>query len=141
VRWPLSNHKIAAFLFIILICGVCIHLLCRDSRDLANYKKVQIGMTVDEVQAILGTGTPVRQTEVPSIVVALNPKDEEAARERARMNGGPPSTARDYPTKHKPVVEGDHILKWKNAETGELILVAFKEGRVCEKYFYDANYL
>jgi hypothetical protein len=140
VRKPRSTLPFVALLGIIAF-GVILHLLCRDSPPQINYKKIQIGMTIEEVQAILGEGTLVRQTEVPSRVVPLNPKDEEAAIERARRAGGPVPTARDYPTRTKPIVEGDYILRWVNGSTGERILIAFKHGSVCEKDFYDPNYL
>lgn len=113
----------------------------RESHDFAIYKVVQVGMSVDEVQAILGPGTSVTQEEVPTIVVAVNPQDAENAREKARKSGGPPPTVRDYPTRSKPVVEGDYILRWVNSKTGECILVAFKDDRVYEKYYHDPNYL
>ena len=107
--------------------GVVVYaLLGRDSPDFANDKRIQVGMSVDDV---------------PGVVRAENPSDEDAARERARRAGGSPSTAREYPTRIKPVVEGDHILSWVNDETGERILIAFKDGKVCEKHYWDSNYL
>ena len=117
------------------------YCLVADSRDYSNYKRIQVGMSVDEVQAILGPGTTVGQREVPGIVVAVNPGDEPASEERARRAGRSPPTARDYPTRIKPVVEGDTILRWVNGETGERILVAFRDGKVCEKHYWDPNYL
>jgi hypothetical protein len=121
--------------------GGVLYLLGRESPDFANYTRVRVGMSVDEVQAILGPGTVIPQAKVPTVVRAVNPADEDAARERARRSGGPPPTARDYPVRRKPLVEGDYILRWVNSETGERILVAFKDGKVCEKNYWDPNYL
>ena len=112
-----------------------------ESRDFTNYQKVQVGMSSEEVEAILGPGTLVNQNEVPGIVVAVNPRDAEESAERSRRSGGSPPTARDYPTRIKPVVEGDVIFLWLNSKTGERILVAFKNGKACEKHYYDPNYL
>ncbi len=116
-------------------------LLLSDSHDFANYKRVRVGMSVDDVQALLGLGEVAIANDVPGIVVAVNPVDEKAAHEKWRRSGGPPPTARGYPTRIKPVVEGDYILKWVNSRTRERILVAFKDGKVCEKNYWDPNYL
>ena len=124
-----------------LLVGACYWLFWMESADYRKYKRVQVGMSVDEVQAILGPGTPIGQEKVPGIVVAVNPADVDASLERARRAGRSPPTARDYPTRVKPVVEGDFILQWVNDKTGERILVAFKDGKVCEKDYWDPNYL
>lgn len=116
----------------------------RDSPDFTNYNRLQVGMSIDDVQAILGPGTAIPQSEVPGIVVAVNPGDDAAAavtRDKAIRAGVTPPTARDYPTRNKPVVEGDLILRWKNERTWERILVAFKDGKVCEKHYWDPSYL
>jgi hypothetical protein len=124
----------------ITLGGALYALLGRDSPDLANYKRVRVGMSVGEVQAILGPGEEIDPKSVPGVVVAVNPADAESARERDRRTGTQ-STGRDYPTRIKPVVEGDLILRWVNGQTGERILIAFKDGKVCEKDYWDPNYL
>ena len=116
-------------------------LFWMESADFRKYKRLRIGMSVEEVQAILGPGSPLKQENVPQIVVEVNPADVDDSNERARRAGITTPTARDYPTRRKPVVEGDVILKWENGETREVILVAFKDGKVCEKYYWDPNYL
>ena len=123
-----------------LFLGLAYVCFVTESRDFANYTCIRVGMSIEEVQAILGPGTTVKQEEVPGFVVAVNPQDAVGSIGRARKVG-PIATCRDYPTRIKPVVEGDHILRWVNSETGERILVAFKDGRACEKDFYDPNYL
>jgi hypothetical protein len=139
VRKSLAPLLLIAALGVTL--GGVLYASLKDSPDLANYKRVHVGMSVGEVQAILGPGAVVPQAEVPGVVRAVNQADEDATRERARRSDGPPSTARDYPTRIKPVVEGDHILRWVNGQTGERILIAFKDGKVCEKHYWDPNYL
>ena len=113
----------------------------KDSDHLTSFRRVQVGMSVDEVQAILGPGTQVAQVEVPTNVIPVNLQDAIDSADRARKSNRSPPTFRDYPTRLKPVVEGDYILRWVDSRTGERILVAFKEGMVCEKQFYDPNYL
>jgi hypothetical protein len=124
----------------ITLGGVLYALLGRDTPDLANYKRVRVGMSVDEVQAILGAGVEIDPKSVPGMVVAVNPADADAAQERDRRTGTQ-STARDYPTRIKPLVEGDLILRWVNGKTGERVLIAFKDGKVCEKDYRNPNYL
>jgi len=58
----------------------------------------------------------------------------------SRSSESPP-TARNYATRIKPLVEGDHILQWVDHWTGERILVAFKGGIVFEKNYWNPNYL
>ena len=122
--------------------SVVLHaLLGGDSPDFANFERIQVGMSQDDVQAILGFGAVIPQADVPGVVRTENPSDEDATRARARRSGGAPPTARDYPTRIKPVVAGDHIVRWANTGTGERILIAFKDGKVCEKHYWDPNYL
>lgn len=92
-------------------------------------------MTVDDVQALLGPGTPIEQRFVPQIVAPVNPADAVEADERARREGRSPPTARTYPTRFKYVAEGYTILKWENSRTGERIHVAFKNGIVVETHY------
>ena len=125
----------------LVLLGLAYVYLSMDSRDFANYKEVRVGMSVEEVEAILGPSTLVKQEDLPTDIAPVNPQDAVDSLERTRKSGATPPTARDYPTRHKPVVEGDYILQWKNSETGERILVAFKDGKVCEKHYFDPNYL
>lgn len=122
------------------LVGLVYAFISGESRFQQDYQRIQVGMSVDEVQAILGPGTPVKQREIPTTVVPVNPEDARAADERARKLGQSPPTTREYPTRHKPLVEGDYILRWTNSH-GERILVGFRDGKVCEKDYYDPNYL
>jgi hypothetical protein len=123
----------------VALCGLIYAVCVADSPAFAAYKRIHVGMSIDEVQAVLGPGTRVNQEQVPTTVVAVNPADAEASRERARRAGGPPQTARDYPARHQPFVEGDYILRWEIRDTGAIIFVAFKDGKVCGKHYYDPN--
>lgn len=124
--------------------GAVYALFWMQSPDFTNYSRIRVGMSVDDVQAILGPGTTIPGSEVPGIVVAVNSADDAAAavvREKAIRSGVSPPTARNYPTRIRGVVEGDTILRWQNSSTGERILVAFQDGKVCDKHYYDPNYL
>ncbi len=125
----------------LVLFGLAYVYLSMDSRDFANYKEVRVGMSVEEVEAILGPGTLVKQEDLPTNVVPVNPQDEADSLENARKSGATPPTGRGFPTRNKPVVEGDNILQWENRETGERIIVAFRDGKVCEKYYRNLNYL
>jgi hypothetical protein len=113
-------------------------LVTRDSPEEKNFKRVTVGMSVEEVEAILGPGTVMKQSEVMSYRVAVNPDEEAAFAERHRKAGTVP-TARDYATRNRHVVEGDLIYHWESGyyETW----IAFKDGKVCEKYLHNWNYL
>ena len=128
---------VAAF----LATSVFYAYLTSTSADYNRYQKIQTGMSEAEVQEILGTGRIIRQEEVPSIVVAVNPKDVDDANEAAKRAGISHPTARNYPIRHAPRIEGDRIMLWENPITGEKIYVAFREGKVCAKLFHDLNYL
>jgi hypothetical protein len=129
---------IGACLFWKSLLGGLLDWVFGDSPAYQNYQRLQVGMTVAEVEAILGPGTPVKQADVPQMVVPVNPADAEASRDRARRAGVVP-TARDYPTRNKPVVEGDSILIWEDANKQWRILVGFREGKVCEKDFWELS--
>jgi len=135
-------HKPAWLILAVVIPTISVVIHCcflADSPSEKNYQKITVGMSVEEVEVLLGPGTVVHQNEVPGIVVSLNPADD--ARERESGSSGSPSTARNYPTRIKPLVEGDHILQWVDNKSGERILVAFKGGIVFEKNYWNPNYL
>ncbi len=122
-----------------VVVGLAYFVFVRESADFVKFKQIRAGMSVDEVQGLMGQGAPVAQDRVPSVVRAVNDADVIASEERARQEGRSPSTVRDYSIRNKPVVEGDAILEWINAETRERILVAFKGGKVCETYYHNPN--
>lgn len=132
----LSALGLVGFLGLVIWGLLLYGWLWTDSPHFIKYKQIKVGMSIEEVEAILGPGTPVKQAEVPTIRIAVNPKDAEAAAERDRKTGSP-STVREYPTRSKPVVEGDCILQWTGEPNGVRILVAFKNGKVCEKDYFE----
>jgi hypothetical protein len=115
--------------FGVILCGGLYILVASDPPEFASYNRIHVGMSVDDVEAILGPGTAVAQSEVPQTVRAVNPADERFL--------APNATCRTYPTRLKPVVEGDHILKWRYCTNSRTIWIAFRDGLVCEKHYYE----
>jgi hypothetical protein len=97
-------------------------------------------MTLDDVQAVLGSGAEISQSSVPQIAVAVNPTDEESSLQRSKREGTVP-TARNFPTRLRHVVEGDRIFCWTSPDKYEFIYVAFKSGIVIETYYINNNVL
>src|SRR5579871_5017442 len=102
-----------------------------------KYRLIEVGMTQDRVESLLGPGTEIPSSEVPTTVVPLNPDDARVSEDRARRLGLPPSTVRDYPIRQKPVVEGDRVFRWQGEHNGALILVALRAGRIVEKWYWE----
>jgi hypothetical protein len=103
----------------------------------AGYERIQVGMTLAEVEAILGPGTEIDLSEVPTTLVSLNPAAERAAYERARRTGRPLPTVRSFPAHSKPVVQGDRVVRWRGDHNGARILIGFKDGKVAEKWYTE----
>ncbi len=135
---PKGRSRFALVAYCAAAVLVVVWCLVREPAELRAFNRVEVGMSLEEVEALLGPGEVIDQRNVPSHVVAVNPAEEQAFRERARLAGTVP-TARDYATRNNPLVEGDVDYYW---ELGYLeIWMAFKNGRVCEKYCHDWNYL
>ncbi|HLW68372.1 MAG TPA: hypothetical protein VKS79_23850 [Gemmataceae bacterium] len=74
-----------------------------------NYKKLKIGMTLDQVELVLGEpGVEMPVNEVPR-----------------------------YPS--GPVVQGDSFYEWKGSINGIKVIVGIKDGRVCDKWYWEAD--
>jgi hypothetical protein len=110
----------------------------QESQEEQKFKRIVDGMTVEEVEAILGTGEIISQSNVPSYRVAVNAQEVEAYHERHRKAGTVP-TGREFETRDKYLVEGEVIYQWRSGCFE--IWVAFKDDKVCEKHLKDWNYL
>jgi hypothetical protein len=113
-------------------------VVTQESPEEQKFKRIADGMTVEEVEGILGAGEVIPQAEVMGYRVPVNPEEEEAFRERHRKVGTVP-TAREHETRNRYVVEGDPVYHWRLGSFE--VWVAFKDGKVCEKYLKDWNYL
>jgi hypothetical protein len=103
-----------------------------------NYERVENGMTMEQVQALLGPGREIGKDDMPSVVRPAPgvkvPKDPP---------GGPYRTVRDYPIVHAPVVEGDRFFEWPSdwppLSGGPYIIIGFRGGKVCDKWYWEPS--
>jgi hypothetical protein len=119
--------------------GLFALLYCPPGRfSYCNYQRVQLGMTLPDVEALLGPGTeigrdrlPVVVRPAPGVVVPPDPP------------GGPYRTVRDYPVVEVPVVDGDRFFRWEAdapwLQSGAYIIVAFRDGKVCDKTYWEPS--
>lgn len=133
-------RRVVFFVAAVVLAGSAYLIITQDSPEEKKDKQIQNGMTLAEVEAILGPGERALQSEVPSHPVAVNPDEEAAFIDRHRKAGTMP-TAREYATKLRHFVEGDLIYHWRSASRNNETWVAFRDGKVCEKWFHDRNYL
>jgi hypothetical protein len=139
VRRNLSWILLGALGGVVLTAAyVCLYPL--DSTHYLKYQRIKRGMTLEEVEAILGPGTEIDFREIPEIVVAVDPAEERADHRKASRGRTDP-TSRPYPTRLRPVVMGQEVFRWVDDRIRERILVAFKDGKVCETHFWDPNSL
>ena len=103
----------------------------------ARYEQIQVGMTAAEVEAVLGPGTEIKPSEVPTTLVSLNSAAERAADDSARRTGSPLPTVRSARARSKPVVEGDRVFRWLREHNAARILIGFKDGTVAEKWYRE----
>jgi hypothetical protein len=106
----------------ILLAGVAILLLIlwpKPDAFRARYDRLQLGMTVPEVEAILGPGEEV-------------PED--------RMPGVPPHVRPMRDGRFAPLVEGERFFRWQEQHEGfppRTIWVGVRGGKVCDKMFHQ----
>jgi len=99
-----------------VVCVVCFALLisglssCHTSQvNETNYDKIKNGMTLTQVEAILGPGQSIPQVEVPTTTGGI------------------------------PFVRGDEVHCWKDGETGSRILLGFSSGRVSDRSYWEPS--
>jgi hypothetical protein len=105
---------VAAVALVLVGFGLRAILYCQPGTfAYCNYQRVQVGMTQTEVEALLGPGTEIR-------------------------------TARHHPVENVPVVEGERFFEWPPERppiSGDpYIIVTFREGRVCEKHYWEPSF-
>lgn len=74
-----------------------------------DYDRIGIGMSVPEVERILGPGRPISREQVPT---------------------GPNSQC---------LVKGDRFLKWSGQKIQTEIIIGFKENKVCDKWYWEPS--
>jgi hypothetical protein len=116
--------------------GLFALLYCPPARfSYCNYQRVQAGMNLEEVQALLGPGTEIERRWVPQEV---RPKPGVVV-----PPPGPNATVRDYPVVEVPVVDGDRFFRWEAdapwLQSGAYIIIAFRDGKVCDKTYWEPS--
>lgn len=78
----------------------------------ARYDQIEIGMTLGQVEAVLGSGKEIPATQVPLV--------------GNRM---------------EPAVKGTRFYRWINRgdELGAQIIVGFDNDRVCDKWYWEPS--
>ena len=82
-----------------------------------NLSHVKIGMNRQEVESILGPGVKIEG--VPSTPDFDKPIDS--------------------PERIRPVVTGDEFLEWQGPVNGQKIIVGFRKGKVCDKWYWEVS--
>lgn len=84
----------------------------------ANYERIRPGMTLAEVEHLLGgPGVEVSEPELPRTVDRTVPVD--------------------HPRRQKPVVSGDRYIQWK--ERYSFIIVSLRGDVVAEKWYWEPS--
>lgn len=139
----MNRGHLKYFIVVVMSLFLCLILYVTywyESPSFKNFKKIQIGMSIEEIETFLGSDVVINPT-VPGVVRAINAEDEIAFIEKFKREGKSPPNFRGYATRIQPVVEGDYILMWVIKNTGEKIFVAFIEGKVSGMYYFNPNYL
>jgi hypothetical protein len=100
-----------------------------------NYQRIEVGMTLEQVETILGPGQKIHPGDVPTYRREVPPPGVKYE------PPGPTVTAYRYPTKEVPVVEGDRFYRWlehpDRPNSTSFIVVAFRDGKVSGKFYWS----
>ncbi len=110
-RWKWLLRAVALGSIICVLWMVWISL--PNVEFLQLYRKIEVGMTMREVESILGPGKRISKQEIPQT------KDE------SRKVGT------------KPVVFGDAYLRWDHDQ--ERIIIGFQDGKVVCKDYWEPS--
>jgi hypothetical protein len=81
-----------------------------------RFQSIQLGMTVDEVVAVLGNGAQLSKTEVPMYPDFKRPEGDRVV----------------------PVVTGDSFRKWTDP-AGNNIIIGFSSNKVVDKRYWEVD--
>ena len=120
-QFRLRTLLIVVTLFCLAVGG-CLSLVAWLDRigmsSYANYERIQPGMTLSEVEKLLGgPGTEKLQNQLPQVVDWTVPLGS--------------------PNRLKTVVSGDQYFRWKNDD--EEAIVSLRRGVVSEKWYYKPS--
>jgi hypothetical protein len=101
---------------LVLVSATALALVCfliYRSTIWGRYNRIKVGMSLREVQTLLGPGEPVQRAHVPQVPPYVKPE----------VNG-----------ECAPVVDGDVFYAWYASATGDgVIYIGFCNGHVCDK--------
>lgn len=84
-----------------------------------NYERIQVGMSLVEVEALLGgTGEEIRRETLP---------------------GSPDYNEPVLSKRVKPVVTGDKFFRWYESPIGKKVIVGLKDDKVCDKWYWEPS--
>lgn len=112
-RWlilPIAVVAIGVWLFI--------QLEHRMHKMYYDYKDIYVGMTLLELEQLLGPGQEISRQEVPQ---------------------SPDYSEPDLEKQWKPVVNGDRFFRWKD-DDGREIIVSLVNDRVSEKRYSEPSF-
>ena len=106
-------------LALVLVAGWVLGVWCpRGFVCPCNYKKIRAGMTLDEVEAILGgPGNQIGWRDLPKAPASINTGN-----------------------KHNAYVGGDRFFRWRGGFNGRYIIVGARDGKVCDKFFWENSW-
>jgi hypothetical protein len=83
-----------------------------------GFSRIKIGMSLDEVEAILGPGEQISLEHVTQI------PGSPYAKRKGNLD---------------LVVEGDEFFRWHNSKCGMEIQLGLRDGRVCDKWYWEPS--
>jgi len=114
-----TTHRLA-LLVIVFAVAICPFVrVYSDSVSRYTYDQIQIGMSREAVEAILGAGTKIPLEEVPEF---------QGASGAMRVGN------------HYYLVDGEEFYRWSSKHIAVAIVVGMRQGKVSGKHFVDMDY-
>jgi hypothetical protein len=97
-----------------------------------DYDKIAVGMTLSEVETLIGPGTEIDRSSLPKthrLKAGVHPN-----------RVGPQVTVVDHDLfEIVPVVDGDVFHRWTENGGGSYVILGFRNGRVCDKWYWEPS--
>ncbi len=112
------RHVLIALLVSPFLLVMCLLTLAyyRDESFHSGYKQIQQGMSLEDVEAILGPGSRIATEQIPTFPDFREPLEH----------------------RRKPVVVGDMVLRWEH--NYDVIYVGFRNNSMCSKCYRDNSW-
>ena len=105
-----KKYLVAVSVGLLLLAAVLFVYFSGSRISKRNYKRIENGMTVLEVEALLGPGTEVEKKCIPKTTGMI------------------------------PVVKGDRFYRWEDMEAGTEIFIGLKDNVVCDKWYWEVSF-